>query len=134
MTNEDRPPLDFASVLKAAAVVQRAMDASNRIALPEIDPADVAAVAQAVLWQFGDFQHGLRPGSFTEALLELAARADPVNRHRLARSFPLHAAFVEIAQQHDDGMRILAAFVEDERSGVYFQLRTAAGLERKEEG
>lgn len=108
MTTE---PPSFAAVARAADLAMSALKLRDQgTAAPEQEPG---SIAHHVLWQFGDLEHGLRPGSFTEALLELCARSDPGNRRRLAHAFPLHVAFVEIAQTMDDGMAILRDFARE---------------------
>lgn len=68
---------------------------------------DCDSIAAHVLFQFGDLEHGRPAGSFTTALLDMIARADPYNRVRLSHAFPVHTAFVWIAQNSPIGMEVL---------------------------
>ena len=64
--------------------------------------------AHAVLWWFTPRMKGaLQPGSFMEALLGAAARADTLNTARLARGFPQVVAAVRMVQNDPDGLEEL---------------------------
>lgn len=66
--------------------------------------------AHAVLWHYFPKAPGLmEPGSFRQALIAAAVRADPANLGRLAAGFPGIAAAVALAANRDDGIARLAA-------------------------
>lgn len=79
-----------------------------------MDLSDVQAVileslvkpedANAVLWHFARTPGVREPGSFTQALVDCIAKADPTNRHRLSYGFPGMVAAVQLAQGHDAGV------------------------------
>ena len=62
-------------------------------------------VANHVLWQFD--HGGMQPGAFNAALYTTIAKADPENRDRLAKVFPVQVAAYRIASEHDNGIDIL---------------------------
>lgn len=75
------------------------------------DLSDVTPeMARHVLWHFGEGGH--RAGSFTTALIELIARADPANRHRMGLGFPEYAAAVAVAQNDGGGIAQLRHIAE----------------------
>jgi hypothetical protein len=61
--------------------------------------------ANHVLWQFD--HGGMQPGAFNTALYSTIAKADPENRDRLAKVFPVQVAAYKIAADHPDGIDIL---------------------------
>jgi hypothetical protein len=85
---------------------------------PDVDPKPLsgetitAQNANHVLWHFN--QGGLRPGSFTTALLNLLARADPLNAARLARSFPALRRAMFMAQDTRTGIAELKRIAASE--------------------
>jgi hypothetical protein len=74
-----------------------------------VQPAD----ANDVLWHFARSSAEREPGSFRQALVELVAKADPVNRTRLAQAFPGVVYAVELIQGADEGVHLLRAKVAD---------------------
>jgi hypothetical protein len=80
------------------------------------DEADLCArtiardEAHAVLWHYFPRTPGLmEPGSFRQALIAAAVRADPQNLARLAIGFPGIAAAVALVANRDDGAARVAA-------------------------
>ncbi|MFC8272330.1 hypothetical protein ACFUJR_07260 [Streptomyces sp. NPDC057271] len=59
--------------------------------------------ARYVLSAFGA-AGGWRPGSFTEALISLLARADQHNAAKLANEYPAEAAAVRLAKYDENGI------------------------------
>lgn len=60
-----------------------------------------------VLWYFGDFEYGWKPGSFTNALLQTIARADAHNQTKLAQVFPDEVLAMRAMMQLPDGFQVL---------------------------
>ena len=59
------------------------------------------AIAQHVLWHFGDANLGLQPGTFVERLLLTLSAADKTNRDLLAQVYPDYVkAFRAVQNEH----------------------------------
>lgn len=67
-----------------------------------------------VLWHFGWRQAGQEPGHFEAALLSAIARADAVNRIKLAQGFPEYVALVILLRSDPDALGRALARVEEE--------------------
>lgn len=76
---------------------------SRPIALHTITDRDAAHVLTVV----GDEGGGLRPGSFTEKLIEAALLADDSNRERLERGFEGLISAVRAYKELPTGLKIL---------------------------
>lgn len=76
--------------------------------MPDQTATIPAETARNVLWAFGR-DGGHRPGSFTEALIGLLARADQFNAVKLATVYPAEAAAVALAKYDEDGITKLQA-------------------------
>ncbi|KAF0651337.1 MULTISPECIES: hypothetical protein [Streptomyces] len=69
--------------------------------------------ARHVLWTFGR-DGGHRPGSFTEALIGLLARADETNSLRLGIVYPAEAAAVRLAKYDLNGLDKLRRIADEQ--------------------
>jgi len=90
--------------------VTRTPDPSKAASPAPVGPELVvipSTVAAHVLWQFGDREKGMEPGSFTTFLLAAMTNADQSNLGRLRSGFPEYAAAFELAARRDDGMEHL---------------------------
>ncbi|MEU9498193.1 hypothetical protein [Streptomyces sp. NPDC048196] len=70
---------------------------------PGAEPEVPWATACHVLWMFGE-DGGMRPGSFTEQLINTCARADVMQLARLAQAYPAEAHAVHLAKNTEDGI------------------------------
>lgn len=72
-------------------------------ALPrEFTPVEAAHVLYVM-----NGQERMQPGSFTTTLIDAIAKADPINKGRLARGFPGYVAAVDIYQNEPRGVEVL---------------------------
>ncbi|MGW7247750.1 hypothetical protein [Streptomyces decoyicus] len=70
---------------------------------PVAEPDIPWATARHVLWMFGE-DGGMRPGSFTEQLINTCARADVTHLARLGQAYPAEAHAVHLAKNTEDGI------------------------------
>lgn len=70
---------------------------------PGAEPDIPWATARHVLWMFGE-DGGMRPGSFTEQLINTCARADVTHLARLRQAYPAEAHAVHLAKNTEDGI------------------------------
>ena len=97
-------------VLHAIAWAARGRAWADQQVTPPAPPQITPELASHVLWFFN--QGGMRPGSFTQRLLETFAAATPVNAMQLREAFPAHGWAMHLAQNTENGIA---------------QLRTIAG-------
>jgi histidinol-phosphate/aromatic aminotransferase/cobyric acid decarboxylase-like protein len=77
----------------------RWLDANHMLA---DNDAERLEAARHVAWHFS-IPGGMRPGSFTETLIELIVRADPMNYTRLRMVYPTYAMYIFMAQETEVG-------------------------------
>ncbi|MFF8902602.1 hypothetical protein ACF082_34610 [Streptomyces lydicus] len=75
---------------------------------PGAEPEVPWVTARHVLWTFSE-DGGMRPGSFTQQLIDTCARADVMQLARLAQAYPAEAHAVHLAKNTEDGIARLQA-------------------------
>ncbi|MCR8574732.1 hypothetical protein [Streptomyces sp. Isolate_219] len=75
---------------------------------PDAEPDIPWATARHVLWMFGE-DGGMRPGSFTQQLIDTCARADVTHLARLGQAYPTEAHAVHLVKNTEDGITRLQA-------------------------
>jgi hypothetical protein len=77
---------------------------------PAIEGALTPIEAAHVLYVMNG-QEGMEPGSFTTSLITTIAKADPINKAKLAKGFPGYVTAVDLYQNAPHGVEVLRIHV-----------------------